>query len=101
MAYSGIVNIGFALLGIFINTFQGLYSAFFFIITYLFLTVILFGVVFMFYKVTGSTNFYFIKDLKGIFVRSPFLGYVLILVMFSYAGIPPLAGFFSKLSVFL
>lgn len=101
MAYSSIVNISFALFAIYQNTFQGLYSGVFYLLMYLMLTLSIFSIIFLFSKGKIFGTFYFIKDLRAIYLKSPLLSYMLIFTAFSYAGIPPLAGFFSKLAVLL
>jgi NADH-quinone oxidoreductase subunit N len=101
MAYSSIVNISFCLLSIYHNTLHGLYSGLFYMGVYLFLTLGFFGVALMFYKAKTATPIFFIKDLRAIYSHSPFLSYVIMFICFSFAGIPPLAGFFGKLSVFI
>lgn len=100
MAYSSIVNISFMLLSLYQISFHGIYATLFYSVIYLFLTVSLFGVVFLFYKPLNQTTFYFVKDIKAVYMRSPILAYIIIFIAFSYAGIPPLAGFFSKLLIF-
>jgi NADH-quinone oxidoreductase subunit N len=87
------------LLALYQISFHAIYISLFYAIIYLFLTLSLFGVVFLFYKPLNQTTFYFVKDIKSVYMRSPILAYFIIFIAFSYAGIPPLAGFFSKLLV--
>ena len=102
LAYSGISHMGFVLLGFLagragsdaFNGFVGVGSAFYYVIIYAITTLASFGVI----LAMSHTGFEAdqIDDLKGLNKRNPWLAFLVLVLMFSLAGIPPLAGFFAK-----
>lgn len=86
-------------LAVFLNTGLGIYSAFFFIFVYLLLTLGFFLLTFLIYHFTGTPIAY-IYDITSLNRTRPFLAYLLSFNMLSLAGVPPLAGFFSKITIF-
>lgn len=105
LAYSTIAQMGFMLLGFLSgvtgqdtgNAAQAYSSAMFYSITYVLTTLGTFGVIMaMSRKGFEVEN---ISDLKGLNKRAPWLALVMLLLMFSLAGIPPMMGFAAKLSV--
>ena len=105
LAYSAIANMGFVLLGLLSGVIDGKAlgaadaygSATFYGITYLLTTLGTFGIVMLISRRDFEADN--IDDLKGLMKRSPVFGLVMTLFMFSLAGIPPLVGFYAKLSV--
>ena len=99
MAYSSIGHMGFALLGLSAGTQQGVESVLIYMFIYLFMNIGVF-VVILSMRVNGVMleNIY---DLSGLGKNNPFLAIIFAVLMFSLAGIPPLAGFFGKFYVFL
>jgi NADH-quinone oxidoreductase subunit N len=105
LAYSAIAQIGFVLLALASgvvsgNTLSGgnaYSSALFYMVTYVLTTLGSFGVVMLLAQQGFESEE--ISDLAGLNQRSPWLAAVLALFMFSLAGIPPLVGFYAKLSV--
>lgn len=105
LAYSTIAQIGFVLLGLLSGVIDGnsnsapdAYSAsMFYIITYVLTTLGTFGII----QVLARSGFEAedLHDLRGVGKRAPWLGFVMIVLMFSLAGIPPTVGFYAKLSV--
>ena len=108
LAYSTIAHMGFVLLGLSLPYFgaeqimhglnkQGLNSALFYVLTYVFTVSVAFGVLMaVSYKNKECTN---LSDLAGLNERHPILAGMMLLSMFSLAGIPPLLGFYAKLYV--
>ena len=99
MAYSSIGNIGYAFVGLAAGTEEGIQGVIIYMTIYLIMTVGSFGCI-LSMRVRGQMleN---IEDLSGLARTNPFMGIALAAMMFSLAGIPPLAGFFGKLYVFL
>ena len=99
MAYSSIGNIGYAFVGLAAGTEEGIQGVIIYMTIYLIMTVGSFGCI-LSMRVRGQMleN---IEDLAGLARTNPFMGIALGAMMFSLAGIPPLAGFFGKLYVFL
>ncbi len=99
MAYSSIGNIGYALVGLAAGTEQGAQSVIVYMAIYLVMTIGTFGCI-MAMRAKGQMleN---ISDLAGLGRTQPMVAAALGILMFSMAGIPPLAGFFGKLYVFL
>lgn len=105
LAYSTISQMGFMLLGLLSGVANGnadlavdAYSAsMFYSITYVLTTLGTFGVIMLLAR-TGfeAEN---LEDLKGLNKRNPWFALVMLLLMFSLAGIPPMMGFYAKLSV--
>ncbi|MFZ6758512.1 NADH-quinone oxidoreductase subunit NuoN [Undibacterium sp. Ji50W] len=105
LAYSTISQMGFMLLGMLSGVANGnadlavdAYSAsMFYSITYVLTTLGTFGVIMLLAR-TGfeAEN---LEDLKGLNKRNPWFAFVMLLLMFSLAGIPPMMGFYAKLSV--
>jgi NADH-quinone oxidoreductase subunit N len=93
LAFSSIAQVGFVLVGITANSGQGLASAVYFILIYVFSNLAAFGVVSMVSSATGKET---IADYRGFYRNNKFLGWMLALALFSLAGIPPTAGFFGK-----
>ncbi|MEO6550461.1 MAG: NADH-quinone oxidoreductase subunit N [Ferruginibacter sp.] len=94
LAYSSIAQVGFILLGISSNTFEGISSVVYFVLIYTFSNLAAFGVAGVISQQTGKEN---ISDYKGLYQNNPFISWVMALALFSLAGIPPTAGFFGKL----
>jgi len=98
IAYSSIGHIGYALAGLSTGTNQGIQSSITYITIYLFMNLAFFGCVFMLRR--DDKYFENIEDLSGLSKHHPILSFSFLIVLFSLAGIPPLAGFFAKFYVF-
>ena len=98
LAYSTISHMGFMVLG-FLSVFdEHAYSAaFFYAITYVLSTLGSFGLLMILSRKGFECET--IEDLKGLNHKSPLLAFVMLLLMFSLAGIPPTVGFIAKLSI--
>lgn len=93
---SGIVNFGFILTPLVIGESFALHSALLFIFVYFILIFNLFSIMFAF-RVKGSFILNSLYDLRFVYHANPFIGILLILVIFSFIGLPPFAGFYPKL----
>ncbi len=99
IAYSSIGHMGYALAGLASGTNQGIQSSVTYISIYLVMTLAFFSCLFMLRK----KNIFYekIEDLSGLSINHPILSIALLIVLFSLAGIPPLAGFFAKFYIFM
>ena len=97
LAYSTISHMGFFLFGILSGTTAGYSASLFYVLIYATMSCAAFGLVLY----LSGKNFESDKldDLKGLSKRNPILALMLLVIMFSMAGVPPTAGFFAKLSV--
>ncbi|HEY3076355.1 MAG TPA: NADH-quinone oxidoreductase subunit NuoN [Burkholderiales bacterium] len=106
LAYSAIAHMGFMLLGLLSGMVQGnwlnrtdAYSAsLFYMIIYAIMTVGAFGM--LLYLSHAGFECENLDDMRGLNRRHPWYAFLMMLIMFSLAGIPPTAGFYAKLAVF-
>lgn len=99
MAYSSIGHVGYALIGLVSGTQEGARGMIYYMLIYLFMNVGTFAVILaMRVKDRYVEN---INDLSGLSKTNPAIALALTILMFSMAGIPPLAGFFGKYFVFV
>ncbi len=99
IAYSAIGHMGYALAGIASGTNQGIQSSVTYISIYIVMTLAFFSCLFMLKK--KGKYYEKIEDLSGLSTNHPILSISLLIILFSLAGIPPLAGFFAKFYVFM
>ena len=94
LAYSTISHMGFMLLGLLPGSDQGLSAAMFYAIVYAIMAAGAFGVIILL-SLNGeeAEN---LEDYKGLSKRSPWLALIMLMLMFSLAGVPVFAGFFAK-----
>jgi len=97
LGYSTIAHVGFILLGVFVGTEQGDAAALFYALTYVVATAGAFGAIIVLSRSGYEAER--LSDFKGLNARSPWFAAMMMLIMFSLAGIPPLIGFFGKLNV--
>ena len=97
LAFSSIAQAGFILLGIISGSSLGLATVVYFVLIYVFSNLAAFGVVQAIYNQTGKEN---MSDYEGLYRTNPNLSLVMMLALFSLAGIPPVAGFFGKFFLF-
>jgi NADH-quinone oxidoreductase subunit N len=98
MAYSSIGNVGYALIGLAAGSEEGIRGVVIYMIIYLAMTLGAFAVLLSMRR--KDQMFETIDDLSGLSRTHPWLAFCLAAMMFSLAGIPPLAGFFAKFYVF-
>jgi len=97
LAFSSIAQAGFILLGVITGTATGMATVVYFVLIYVFSNLAAFGVVQAIAVKTGKEQ---INDYEGLYRTNPNLSLVLMLALFSLAGIPPVAGFFGKFFLF-
>ena len=97
LAYSTISNMGFLLLGFFAGTHAGYAAALFYAVIYMVTTLAAFSVILALSRSGFESDS--LDDFRGLNKRNPWLALLMLIVMFSLAGIPPTAGFFAKLMV--
>ncbi|VBB48161.1 NADH-quinone oxidoreductase subunit N [uncultured Paludibacter sp.] len=97
LAFSSISQAGYIMLGVIGGTPMGMTSLVYYILVYLFSNLAAFGVISAIEARTGKIN---IPDYNGLYSTNPKLSFVMMLALFSLAGIPPFAGFFSKFFIF-
>jgi NADH-quinone oxidoreductase subunit N len=98
MAYSSIGHIGYALIGLAANSEAGTQSVLVYLAIYLFMTVGAFACILSMRNKLGPVED--IDSLAGLARTDLSMAFVLAMILFSMAGVPPLAGFFAKLYVF-
>ena len=99
MAYSSIGHMGYALAGLATGSNEGIQSAITYLIIYLVMNLGAFGCIFMMKR--EGTFYENINDLSGLSKNHPMLALSFLIMLFSLAGIPPLAGFFAKFYIFM
>lgn len=97
MAFSSISQAGYLMLGVMAADTLGLASMLFYIFVYIVSNLAAFGVISSIENQTGKVG---MDDYNGLHKTNPWLAFVMTLAMFSLAGIPPFAGFFSKFLIF-
>ena len=98
LAYSSIGHIGYALAGVATGVISGYKSAIIYITIYVVMNIGAFSCLYMMKK-DGEYKEN-ISDLSGISKKHPILAFSFLIILFSLAGIPPLAGFFAKFYIF-
>jgi len=98
LAYSTIAHVGFLLLGILAARPAGYASAMFYVIVYALMTLGAFGVVILLSRAGFEADR--LDDYAGLARRSPWFAFVMLIMMFSLAGVPPFVGFWGKWFVF-
>ena len=99
MAYSSIGHMGFALIGLAAGTSEGVQGVLVYIAIYVTMTLGVFAVILSMRRATGMVEA--IDQLAGLARMQPTMAFFLAMLLFSMAGVPPLAGFFAKFYVFL
>jgi NADH-quinone oxidoreductase subunit N len=97
LAYSTIANMGFMLLGFLTADLNGFSAAMFYTITYVFTSLASFGMVMLLSRAGFECEL--LDDFKGLNQRAPWWAFIMLLVMFSLAGLPPTVGFYAKFTV--
>jgi NADH-quinone oxidoreductase subunit N len=99
MAYSSIANMGYVLVGLAAGTAEGVQGVLIYLAIYLVTNIGVFACILAMRR--GQHMVETISDLSGLAQTQPGYAFVFAMLMFSLAGIPPLAGFFAKFYVFL
>jgi NADH-quinone oxidoreductase subunit N len=97
LAYSTISHVGFILLGILAGTNEGYRAAMFYTLSYVIMAVGSFGMILLLSRSGFEADR--LEDFKGLNRRSPWFAAIMMMLMFSTAGVPPFIGFWAKLAV--
>jgi NADH-quinone oxidoreductase subunit N len=99
MAYSSIGHMGYALVGLAAGSQEGVNGVILYMLVYMTMTLGAFAVIIAMRRKEGVVET--IGELSGLGARNPLQAFLMTILMFSLAGIPPLAGFFAKYFVFV
>ena len=99
MAYSSIGNVGYVLLGLASGSMKGIEAVVFYLAIYLVMTLGVFATILMMKR--RGVMLENISDFAGLARNQPMMAFAMLIFMFSLAGIPPLAGFWGKLYIFI
>ncbi len=99
MAYSSIGHMGYALIGLAAGTAEGVQGVLLYMAIYITMTLGVFAVILAMRRPSGMVEL--IDQLSGLARTHPTMAFLLAMLLFSMAGVPPLAGFFAKFYVFL
>jgi len=97
LAYSTISHVGFILLGVLAGNQDGYVAALFYAIVYVLMSLGGFGMVILMSRAGFEADR--LDDFKGLNERSPWFAFMMLILMFSMAGVPPFLGFWAKLAV--
>ena len=97
LAYSTIAHMGYMLLGFLAADLNGFSAAMFYAVTYVLMSLVAFGMILLLSRESFEADL--LDDFKGLNRRSPWWAFVMLLAMFSLAGIPPTLGFYAKFAV--
>ncbi len=97
LAFSSVSQAGYIMLGVIAFNAMGLAALMYYILVYIFSNLAAFGVIGAIENATGKVS---MDDYRGLSKTNPRLSLCMMLAMFSLAGIPPFAGFFSKFFIF-
>lgn len=97
LAFSSVSQAGYIMLGIIAYNAMGVAAMMYYILVYIFSNLAAFGVIGAIENATGRVS---MDDYRGLYRTNPRLAFTMMLAMFSLAGIPPFAGFFSKFFIF-
>ena len=97
MAFSSISQAGYIMLGVIGGNSLGMTSLVFYVLVYIVANLAVFGIINVIEQKSGKKE---INEYNGLYHTNPKLAFVMTLALFSLAGIPPFAGFFSKFFIF-
>jgi NADH-quinone oxidoreductase subunit N len=97
LAYSTIGHMGYVLLGILSGDLVGYGASMFYVVVYMLMNLGAFGMILLLSR--GGFEAENLEDFKGLNQRSPWYAFLMLLLMFSMAGVPPTVGFYAKLAV--
>jgi NADH-quinone oxidoreductase subunit N len=97
LAYSTISHVGFILMGFIAGTPGGLQASMYYTLTYVLMAAAGFGMIILLSRKGFEAEN--LEDFKGLNARSPWFALMMLMVMFSMAGVPPFVGFYAKLVV--
>jgi len=94
LAYSAIAHMGYMMLGLIAGTHSGYAASLFYSIVYTIMTAGAFGIIILISRSGYEADQ--LDDMKGLGKRSPWFALIMLILMFSMAGVPPFVGFWSK-----
>jgi NADH-quinone oxidoreductase subunit N len=97
LAYSTISHVGFLVLGVLTGTESGYEASMFYTLTYVLMALGSFGIVLLLSRRGFEADS--LDDYRGLNERSPWYAFLMLVLMFSMAGVPPFLGFWAKLAV--
>ena len=97
MAFSSISQAGYIMLGVIAGTQQGMASLVYYVLIYMFANLSVFAVITI---IALRAQRFTLEEYNGLYSTNPKLAFLMTLALFSLAGIPPFAGFFSKFYIF-
>lgn len=96
-AYSSIAHMGYVFLGLSAMTARGDAAALFYVLTYAITTLVAFGLLVILSRAGFEMDK--MEDLAGLSTRNPWLAFIMLMALFSMAGIPPFVGFIAKVGL--
>jgi NADH-quinone oxidoreductase subunit N len=97
LAYSTISHVGFILYGLMSASMNGFVFSMFYVVSYVIMSLAGFGMILLLSRKGFEASE--LNDLKGLNQRSPWFAFMMLIIMFSMAGVPPTLGFYAKFSV--
>ena len=97
LAYSTISHVGFIFMGFIAGTEEGVEAAMYYTVVYVLMAAAAFGMIILLSRKGFEAEN--LDDFKGLNARSPWFALVMLMIMFSMAGVPPFVGFYAKLVV--
>jgi NADH-quinone oxidoreductase subunit N len=97
LAYSTIAHVGFLFLGLLVAPIVGYTAALYYIVVYALVVAVAFGV--LLYISNQEFDAQTFDDIKGLGARHPWIAFLMLLVAFSLAGVPPTVGFYAKFMI--
>ena len=101
LAYSSISHVGYMLLAFSANSIEGTQALFFYLIIYMITSLVLWSILLSVNTLDNAERSKTLVDLSFLSATNPLLALTGLLAFFSLAGVPPLAGFYAKMSIFL
>jgi proton-translocating NADH-quinone oxidoreductase chain N len=100
LAFSAIGHVGYMLIGLCCCSIESVYALIFYSVIYIFMSISSFSLLILVRRNDNLKKLKYIEDLIIIAKTNPFIGFCFAITFFSIAGVPPLAGFFSKMFLF-
>jgi NADH-quinone oxidoreductase subunit N len=101
LAYSSINHVGYLLLAFSANSLEGTQALFFYLIVYMVTSLCIWSILLSLNTSVNEQRSKTLVDLASVSISNPILGFTAMLALFSLAGVPPLAGFFAKMEIFI
>lgn len=97
LAYSAIAHAGYALFGLLAANAEGYAASLYYVLIYSIMSIGAFGLIVLLSR--HGLEVEYVDDLKGLNKKNPWLAFLMMIILFSMAGVPPTVGFFAKLLV--